>query len=68
MAIAVSKTIAASGYVRLATEKKEECPRSILNAHRERKYNPIPEVNPANTITQTPLKTPIDAIADGIAV
>jgi hypothetical protein len=68
MAIALSKTIAASGYVRLATAKNDECPRSILNAHLERKYNPMPEVDPANIITQTPANTPIDDIAAGIAV
>lgn len=67
MAIAASKTIAASGYVRLATAKNDECPRSILNAHRERKYRPIPEVNPANIITRTPANTPIADIAEGIA-
>src|SRR5947207_13097924 len=59
--------MAASGYVRFATEKNELCPRSIRNAHRERKYNPIPEVLPANTITHTPVKTPMADIAAGMA-
>lgn len=65
--MALSKTIAASGYVRLATEKNEEWPLSILKAQRERKYNPIPLVQPANIITQTPVKTPIEDMAEGIA-
>jgi hypothetical protein len=51
----------------LATAKKDECPLSILKAHRERKYNPIPLVEPANIITQTPVNTPIEDIAAGIA-
>lgn len=67
MAMALSKMIAASGYVLFETAKNEECPLSILNAHRERKYNPIPDVNPANTIIQTPINRPIDDIAAGIA-
>jgi hypothetical protein len=67
MVMALSKMIEASGYVRFATAKNDECPLSILNAHRERKYSPIPAVNPANIIIQTPINTPMDDIAAGIA-
>jgi len=59
--------MAASGYVLFATAKNEECPRSILKAHLDKKYNPIPAVNPANIITHTPANTPIEDIAAGIA-
>lgn len=65
--MAPSKITAAPGYVRFDTAKNDECPRSILNAHRDRKYNPIPDVRPANTMTQTPANTPIDDMAAGIA-
>ena len=67
MAMALSKTTAASGYVLLATAKNELCPRSIRRAHRDRKYNPIPEVHPANIMTHTPMNTPIADMVAGIA-
>ena len=67
MAMALSNTTAAPGYVLLATAKNELCPRSILKAQRERKYKPIPDVDPANIMTHTPVKTPIEDIAAGIA-
>jgi hypothetical protein len=52
----------------LATAKNEEWPLSILKAHRERKYKPIPLVDPANIMTQTPVKTPMEDMAAGIAI
>jgi len=66
--MALSKTIAAPGYVRFATAKNEECPLSILKAQRDRKYNPIPDVVPAKIMIHTPINTPIDDIAAGIAI
>ena len=67
MAIAVSKTTAALGYVICDNAKNEEVPRSTYRAHRDWRYNPKAAVIADQIMTKVPSNMPICEIAKGLA-
>lgn len=65
IAIAKSNNTATFGHVNLDIAKKEAFRPSVRAAHRDRKYNPVPDAHAENKIKRNPGKIPTDAIAEG---